>query len=315
MMSRFSSNTLALSPLEQFVRDYVDARDGAWDQIEPQVYDLLVGPEMLEVAFDPEALPEHPQAQLASLGSPLVDRLLADAAERWSFARLYRIGLNLHPHDLESRVRRCITLPADTSLGIERVRALNFPQAIFWFKATFASDQKEEEILPVGIDLHYLREVRHLEALLSPDRLSEEPEAALPESRHAGMMAGYRAAQGPVARTVSALANARRREWAGRIEKQIARMSRYYSQLRREAQEQAARGSDADAASARAASRLQSIDHEEGLRIAELKQKSAVRVTVRLTSLMRLQQPKLLIFAAVAHPRHPPAALSWFGTH
>ena len=71
-----------LSPLEQFVRDYAEARGGAWDQIEPRVYDLLIGSEITRVAFDPEALPEHPQAQLASLGSPLLDGLLADAAER-----------------------------------------------------------------------------------------------------------------------------------------------------------------------------------------------------------------------------------------
>src|ERR1700680_3547999 len=57
-----------LSPLEQFVRDYVEARAGAWDEIEPRVYDLLIGPEIIQVAFDPEALPEHPSAQLASLG-------------------------------------------------------------------------------------------------------------------------------------------------------------------------------------------------------------------------------------------------------
>ncbi len=79
-MSRLIEQTL--SPLEQFVRDYAEARGGAWDQIEPRVYDLLIGSEITRVAFDPEALPEHPQAQLASLGSPLLDGLLADAAER-----------------------------------------------------------------------------------------------------------------------------------------------------------------------------------------------------------------------------------------
>ncbi len=36
-------------------------------------------PEIVRLAFDPEAIPEHPGAQLASYGTPLVDRLLADA--------------------------------------------------------------------------------------------------------------------------------------------------------------------------------------------------------------------------------------------
>ena len=134
----------------------------------------------------------------------------------------------------------------------------------------FTGDQKEEEILPIGIDLHHLREVRHLETLLA------------------------------------ALANLRRREWAGRAQTQAARMSAYYAQLRREAEEQAARptarpgaGLTPSDAAGRAAARCQAIDHEARLRLAELRQKSAIRVRVRLASLMVIQQPKLLIAAAV----------------
>jgi hypothetical protein len=110
-----------LSTLEQFVRDFAEARDGAWEQIEPRVYDVLIGSEITRVAFDPEALPEHPQAQLASLGSPLLDSLLADAAERWRCARFYRVGLNLHPHDLGSRFRQAISLSPTAIGSIRRV--------------------------------------------------------------------------------------------------------------------------------------------------------------------------------------------------
>ena len=39
-------------------------------------------PEMVRLVFDPEAIPEHPGAQLASYGTPLIDRLLADAVNR-----------------------------------------------------------------------------------------------------------------------------------------------------------------------------------------------------------------------------------------
>src|SRR5665213_1853411 len=42
MVSRIEQD---ISPLEQFVRDYVEARNGVWDEVEPQVYDLLIGPE------------------------------------------------------------------------------------------------------------------------------------------------------------------------------------------------------------------------------------------------------------------------------
>src|SRR5215471_12559065 len=137
----------APSPLEGFVRDYVEATDGVWDEIEPQVYDVLLpaGPGgeaggVVRIAFDPEALPEHPGAQLASFGTPLIDHLLDDAIRLGRFSQLYVIGLNLAPHDLTGRARRAVSLPPETSLRVERIRPLHFAQAVFWFQATFVSD-------------------------------------------------------------------------------------------------------------------------------------------------------------------------------
>ena len=222
---------------------------------------------------------------------------------------MYRIGLNLRPYDLESRLGRAIVLPPGAAFTVERVRAMKFPQAVFWFQATFASDQKEEEILPVGIDLHYLREVRHLDALLASDRLSTEPESNLAEVRHDGSMAGYRVARGAVVGTVAALANARRRDWSGRVEKQVARMTAYYAQLRSEAQDQVARGADPDATAERAAARRDAIEREQLLRIAELRQKSAIRVSIKLVSMMMVHQPKLLISAAIVQRDQPAGRL------
>jgi hypothetical protein len=292
-----------LSTLEQFVRDFAEARDGAWDQIEPRVYDVLVGSEITRVAFDPEALPEHPQAQLASLGSPLLDSLLADAAERWRCARFCRVGLNLHPHDLGERFRQAISLSPTAIGSIRRVRTMNCPQALFWFKATFVSDQKEEEILLMGIDLHSLREVRHWDSLLASSGLSELPETHLPEARHAGLIAGYRCARDRLAPTVAALANTRRREWGGRVATQIQRMSAYYSRLREEANESFRNGDDA--APSRIAARRDAIDREERLRTAELRQKSNLRVQVKLANLMIVQQPKLLMSVAITDNNRP----------
>jgi hypothetical protein len=105
-------------------------------------------------------------------------------------------------------VNRAVLLPPGAELRIERVRAMSFPQAIFWFKAVFSGDQKQEEILPLGIDLHYQREVRQLEPLLADGRLSTNPEAILAEARHAGLASGYRIARGHVVRTVASLAMA-----------------------------------------------------------------------------------------------------------
>ncbi|HXE53492.1 MAG TPA: hypothetical protein VN541_10770 [Tepidisphaeraceae bacterium] len=289
----------SVSPIEQFLRDYVAARGGEWDELEPQVYDVLIDSDLLQVAFDPEALPERPDAQLAAFGSPLVDRLLADAGSRWNSAACYRTGVHLDPFNLESRVARAIAVPVGAAIQLRRKRAMHFPLAVFWFRATFTSDQREEIVLPIGIDLHELREVRQLENFLTFDRLSPQPQAPLPEAPHRGVMAGYRAARAHAIRSVTPLANSRRREWAGAVEKQIARMRGYYARLRDETAASPTRAADPAAAEARLRDRRQAIDREEQLRIAELHRKADLRVEMKLIALLTVYQPKLLIAASV----------------
>ncbi|MFV2069427.1 MAG: hypothetical protein ACC645_20885, partial [Pirellulales bacterium] len=151
----------AILPLEAFVRDYMDVTGGLWDEVEPQVYDLLLPAgalvdgaadrDVVRVAFDPEAVQEHPGSQLAGFGTPLVDQMLKDAARLGRFARAYIGELNLAPQNLLAKVLRALTLADGLKLEMESVRALDFPQAVFWFEVTFVSDQKESYVLPVAM--------------------------------------------------------------------------------------------------------------------------------------------------------------------
>ena len=301
----------APSPLEAFVRDYVETTGGAWDEVEPQVYDVLVPAEgagagedrqILRIAFDPEALPEHPGAQLASYGTPLVDRLLEDAVRRGRQARLYVAGLNLAPHDLPGQLRRAVALPEKTALAAERARALDFAQAAFWFRATFLSDQKEQEIVPAAVDLHYGRPVRHLDLLLDHGRLSTVPAQVLPEARRLSLAAAYPLAREAVLPTVAALANARGREAGGQLERQVARMRRYYGDLRAELAEQVERARGRGEDLERFAGRREALEREEQFRVGELRRKGALRVEVALLAVALVWQPKLLVRARVQGP-------------
>jgi hypothetical protein len=309
-----SSTEEGHSPLETFLRDYADVAGGVWDEVEPQVYDLMLPAsgaeaEILRVAFDPEAIPEHPGAQLASFGTPLVNRLLEEAVRRGRHAELYMVGLNLAPQGLAGRVRRALTQPAGHELQIGRVRHLHFPQAIFWFEATFVSDQKEQDLLPVAIDLHYGRQARHLEQLLDRRHFAEAPWSPLPEARHAGLAAAYPIARDRVVRTLSALANTRSRELGERLDRQVDRMRRYYADLRGEADEQADRARQRGEDLAKFAARREALEREERLRIDELRRKSTLKVHLRLMNLLVIYQPKLLLLATVSSGRAAAGAL------
>ncbi len=295
------------SPLESFFRDYAEAVGGVCDEVEPQVYDLMLPPEaggsgaeIIRVAFDPEAIPEHPGAQLASYGTPLVARLLAGALDRGRRVDLYLTGLNLAPRGVEGRARKALILPAGAELGVERIRLMHFPQAVFGFEVTFVGDQKEQDLLPAAVDLHSARLVRHLEALLDRSRLAESPWEPLPEASHGGLAAVYPVARDRVIRTLAALTNARGRDLGGRLARQLGRMARYYADLRAEVAEQAGRTEGRTGADpAKFTARLEGLDREEQARGAELRQKSTLRVQLRLITLLVVRQPKLLLRSAV----------------
>jgi hypothetical protein len=88
----------------------------------------------------------------------------------------------------------------------------------------------------------------------------------------------------------------RARQLAERRDRQIERLTRYYADLRSELEEQSHRGrAHAEDAAARLEQRRAAIDREERLRVAELMQKSQLRVHLQLLQLLRIDQPKLLI--------------------
>jgi hypothetical protein len=189
------------------------------------------------------------------------------------------------------------------------VHALHFTQAVYWFQAEFVSDQNEQTILPVAIDLHYGREVRHLEALLDPSRLTQEPAQPLPEARRASLAAGYTLAREQVMRTLAALANVRAKPLAEWRDRQIERMTRYNDDLRNELLEQSHRSRNPEKAEARTLQRRAAIDREQQLRVAELTQKSNLRAQLRLLRVLQVDQPKLLVHSTVGGPKQAPVPI------
>ena len=69
------------TPLETFVRDYVETAGGVWDEVEPEVYDILLPAAdpsaaidlQIRIAFDPEG-----SAFISACVSPIAARHCAD---------------------------------------------------------------------------------------------------------------------------------------------------------------------------------------------------------------------------------------------
>ena len=291
------------SPLEEFLRDYAEITGGLWDEVEPQVYDLMLPardgagePEMVRLAFDPEAIPEHPGAQLASYGTPLVDRLLADAVNRGRHVELYMVGLNLAPQGLEDRLRRAVTLPPGFAPQGRAVAAAALPPGGLLVRGDVR--ERPEGAGPLdGGDRRALRPAGAAPRAPARSRthLAEKPWSPLAEAPHPGLASAYPIARDRVVRTLSALANTYHRELHERLDRQLERIGRYYGDLRAEVEEQAQKARNRGEDPARFTARLEASTREEQLRTAELRRKSQLKVHLRLLNLLVIHQPKLLL--------------------
>ena len=295
-------------PLEQFLHDYVDAIGGLSDPVEPQVYDVLL-PESdkpQRIAFDPEALAEHPSAQLLTFGSTLLDEWLAQAQVRGRIAVACLDDLNLRPHGLEQRVRRELIIPGTLSLPVQSVRPLYVGHAVFWFEATFISDEKEQALYLLAVDRHYGRQVRYLDALLDREREAHARPSAngrladlrrwpYPDAPARALDMCYRTAVQAVGRTLSAEVHTRRHQLLKQVATQSDRMRRYYADLRAELGERLARSAERGDETESLRLRLAALDREQALRLDELQRKSVLRVQLQLINLLHIKAPRLFV--------------------
>lgn len=290
-------------PLEEFLIEYVDAAGGLAEALEPQVYDVLLPDtaKPLRLTFDPEALPEHPTAQMLTFGSPLLDELLQRAQGEGRLAVAFFDEVHLVPHAFEARVCREVILPQGTTLEFEETRPLYVTNTLFWFEGTFASDEKEQALYPAGVDRYYGRLVRYLEPLLAGERLSEVRGWAFPDAPAHSLDQAYLLARERVVRTVTAEANQRRHQLAAQQGQQSERMTKYFADLRAELTERLAktqaRGEDTSEEMDSLRQRLEALTREETLRLEELQRAAQLRVQLELLNVLHVKSPRLFVSA------------------
>jgi len=298
-------------PLEQFLIEYVDAVGGLADEIEPQVYDVLLpdanAPQ--RIVFDPDALPEHAHAsaQLLTFGSALLDDLLARAQQRGQIGLAFLDDAHLQPHALAQRITRDLVLPEAISLRIENIRPLYVTHSLFWFEVTYLGEEKEQALFPLAIDRYYGRQVRYLDQLLNSERLTDTRRWSFADAQSLPLDQMYLAARDAIVRTVRAEINTRQHQTQIHWVEQTARMKKYYADLRAELAERIekanARGDEIDSLK----SRQDALDREEALRLDDLGRKAQIRVQITLVNLLHIKIPRLFIRTYVTtKPRSVP---------
>jgi hypothetical protein len=305
-------------PLEQFLIEYVEAVGGLADQIEPQVYDVLMpdAETPQRIAFDPDALPEHRSAQLLTFGSALLDDLLGRAQRRGRTGNVFLDDVHLTPHALNQRIARDLILPDPVTMRIENMRLLYVTHSLFWFEVTYLADEKEQALHPIAVDRYYGRQVRYLDELLDGDRLTDARRWAFADAKSLPLHQAYLAAREAVVRTIRAEVNTRQHHARTRLAEQTERMKRYYADLCAELAERiekaTARGDETQSLRLR----QDALNREEALRLEELDRKAELRVHLKLVNLLHVKIPRLFIATRVAAKQfaavHPASlTLTW----
>jgi hypothetical protein len=284
------------SPLEQFFRNYVEASGGIWDEIEPQVYDVLWpdAEEPQRVTFDSEALPEHPSAQFLTFGLPLLDNILEEAQQQGKVAHAYIDSMHLEPYGIETQVQREITLPPGIHMQVQQVRPRYVLHTLFWFEATYLSDEKEQTLYTAAVDRYYGRLVRHLDPLDS-EQLEEQRLWPYPDARSVTLDKAYQLARERVVRNVLVAANTHQRERRMRLTRQIEQMEQYFTDMRAEVQERIQKARTRGEETENLEQRIEALEREQVLRIDELRRKAVARVHVQLTNMLHLSIPRLFL--------------------
>lgn len=298
------------TPLESFILRYAEAVDGLWQPVEPQVYDVLLPPgagqalelppaaDMARLAFDPDALADYPQAHLMVFGNPLLDRIFQHAQSLGRVGQVFVVGLNLAPHDLPGLLKRNLDMADGASLQLLAGRVQHYTAALFWFQSTFVSDEQEQAVFTVGVDLHYGRLARHALQLLNEAPVADAPPVAYPEAAAITSVQAYALAREEVVRAITVAAHARLADLQRFLQRETDRISRYFADLRDELAERRERAlsrgaPDAAGEAPMIDSQRAALDREEQAQLVELRRKMALSVQVRLLNTLFLVQPKL----------------------
>ncbi len=300
-------------PLESFLLSYFNAEDVPWEEVESKVYDALLPSELSKIlahgkkadftrfCFDPEAIPEHPGSRLLALGDPALDELFQKSVDAGRSSRIFLSESNWSPQNLEASIRQALILTPNLTLSFGTPRPLYFSKALFHFQITYLSDEKQQTLLSVGIDLHFGRIARHLESLLDTSETTYCRPLPYPDASSISREEGYMIAWNECSGKAKAGTAMLKQKLQTTFAKESQRLKGYFSELREELltrQEKAkVKGEDFS----RFSQQLQTIDLEEKARIADLQKKNSLQTEIRLVNVLWIEQLQIATPITLIH--------------
>jgi len=303
--------------IEAFSLAAVEGLGGAAEKRAEGLYTVLwaegptAQPETRHLAFDPEALEDDPEAELVTVASPTLERIISRATASGRVARAF---LNIpagSPKGVADRLVRSYRFVHSAWTPGEGTPWF-FPCGIFLFRVRYLSDSREEELVEVSVNLADGRILRRLDEAIGRFGLSPAPWEPLPMLEELPVGQTYGTARAELERRILSTLGNRRRQLELRRERESERAATYYAELLRELREEQAGLAADDPARSRLESRARAIQMEQEGRLAELRAKYRLEAQIALLSVLRLYQPKLVFRGGLAGKSHgAPVTLVW----
>lgn len=268
----------------------------------------------LRLSFDVEAS----DALRLSVNHPLVEAIAEQLMQEMGYAQVYIDHVRLEKKGLYDVAAQAFSFP-NARLAARRAAV---PQAAFHhylrfnFKVAFLSDEKQEQIVSVLLDVqggYPVRDPDLLERLISSETRSTLPDLAVAKPRWQGagdaldsatylalLPRAQAAAEAEVAGRLGGL-QARMQRF---LEQDLARIEDYYDSLEKDLQQRRAR-SDAGEEERRSSleDKVQALREERAAKLADIRARYQLRVELELINVLRIVQPKLALPVEIANRR------------
>lgn len=295
--------------IEAFTIAAVELLGGAAEKLADDLYTILwaegptAQPETRHLAFHPEVLDDDPEAELVTIASPTLERIIAHATTSGRVARAFLCVAPGSPQGVAERLARAYRF-VDSAWTPGDGRPWFFPSGIFLFRVRYLSDSREEELVEVGVNLTDGRILRRLDEAIERYGLSPGSWEPLPTAEELPVGQTYGIARAELERRILSTLGNRRRHLEWRLERESGRAAAYYAELLREIREEQTALPPDDPGWLRLESKARAIEMEREGRLAELRRKYRLEVHVSLLSVLRLYQPKLVFRGRLAGKTH-----------
>lgn len=258
------------------------------------------------------------EALRLSVNHPLVEAIAERLAQEAGHARVYISHVRLEKKGLFDVAARALSLP-NGRLGAKRnavEQAALHHYLRFNFKVTFISDEKQEQIISVVMDVqggHAVRDTEVLQRLVSYETEPAFPDLAVAQPRW--QRAGDALAPATLEALLPRVQAAAEAELAGRLAALQARMGRfleldeariedYYNSLERDLKQRLARAETVEEERRRdIESKIEALHAERNAKLADIQARYHLRVELELINVLLVVQPKVLLPVEIGNRR------------